>query len=602
MFKQVQSFWFDSTKGGHSPRITTGDFTGDGRLDIALTFQLSSFVPDAVSRVILFEQKNNGKFEVSTQHLPSNNPLLISPCGLATADFNHDGRDDLVVANGGKDVYATNEQGKNYGTGEFTLAKSVVFTSSTGTFSVNTSQKQNWFHDTAIADFNKDGWQDVIVLGVLGDSFIMINDHGSLQERSDQVPVGLQDPKKLTQVISTYDNGWYKTAAYQHLMSVETIDANRDGYADIFAAGYGPHSWLWLNDGKGNFSNSIPLKVNADIGFGGQYLAHFVDPGPNYKIDSLRYIGTCVLDTAVMDIDNDGWNDMICLSTFVDIDQFDRSNAFTNYKNTYVQVLLNNGGVFKDATKSVIDNWHVDTGNGWAHQQIKAIDLNKDGYKDLVITRGNYGSVQGAETAGKDTVDDTIFFINNQHGKFDRFQVPGLPNGDYTAIDINGKIALIGVSDPAMQSQYTGQMQMSVWIPEDQPAPTRSGESHNEIITQIYQLYLTIFNREPDVDGARYWISKIQSGTNLADAARDMVTSPEFYQLHGAGTHESLLTRCYKNVLGRDPDANGYAWWLEQMEHNAATYTPDCVVSSFIYTADELGIIGVQPINPEIYT
>jgi hypothetical protein len=73
---------------GHKADLEVADFTGDGRVDIAAS-------NDTVPSIDLWVQQPNGSFAQG-----SGSPIAIGtrPIGLASTDFNADGRPDLAVA------------------------------------------------------------------------------------------------------------------------------------------------------------------------------------------------------------------------------------------------------------------------------------------------------------------------------------------------------------------------------------------------------------------------------------------------------------------------------------------------------------------------
>lgn len=83
----------------------------------------------------------------------------------------------------------------------------------------------------------------------------------------------------------------------------------------------------------------------------------------------------------------------------------------------------------------------------------------------------------------------------------------------------------------------------------------------------VLRLYQAFFEREPDVEGAVYWIGQYEAGATLDDLAFGFAQSTEFINRYGGNlTDREFLEIVYGNVLGRTPDGDGMDYWLSQIE------------------------------------
>ncbi|GAB2847832.1 hypothetical protein GCM10027277_14920 [Pseudoduganella ginsengisoli] len=81
---------------------------------------------------------------------------------------------------------------------------------------------------------------------------------------------------------------------------------------------------------------------------------------------------------------------------------------------------------------------------------------------------------------------------------------------------------------------------------------------------EVFRLYQAAFNRVPDLGGLGYWIKQVDNGLALQTMARYFTESAEFQALYGANpANDALVTSFYHNALHRDPDAGGFAYWLD---------------------------------------
>jgi hypothetical protein len=80
----------------------------------------------------------------------------------------------------------------------------------------------------------------------------------------------------------------------------------------------------------------------------------------------------------------------------------------------------------------------------------------------------------------------------------------------------------------------------------------------------VNSFYKAAFGRLAEPDGLATRIQQIQSGVPAEVLAEEFVSSAEFVARHGTGQTVDLsyITALYRDVLGREPDAEGLAGWL----------------------------------------
>ena len=90
----------------------------------------------------------------------------------------------------------------------------------------------------------------------------------------------------------------------------------------------------------------------------------------------------------------------------------------------------------------------------------------------------------------------------------------------------------------------------------------------DHITGKIYRLYNAAFGRFPDINGFKYWIEMNESGNNsYYQTSASFVNSKEFEQLYFDNqSNEAYISSLYNNILSREPDPNGYEYWLGQLE------------------------------------
>jgi hypothetical protein len=92
---------------------------------------------------------------------------------------------------------------------------------------------------------------------------------------------------------------------------------------------------------------------------------------------------------------------------------------------------------------------------------------------------------------------------------------------------------------------------------------------------QLYRLYSAAFGREPDAVGMGYWLSRMEHGATLPQVSKEFMVGgdgtgqAEFVKMYGSNSsNATFLTTMYHNILGREPDADGYKFWLDALNGN----------------------------------
>jgi hypothetical protein len=89
---------------------------------------------------------------------------------------------------------------------------------------------------------------------------------------------------------------------------------------------------------------------------------------------------------------------------------------------------------------------------------------------------------------------------------------------------------------------------------------------------QAFRLYRAAFDRVPDGPGIGYWIGLMDRGVDPALVAGAFMESIEFKARYGTGLSDAdYIGKLYRNVLHRDGDPAGQAFWTGLLQRGAAT-------------------------------
>ncbi len=352
--------------GGNVAATTTGDFNGDGIVDIAVTREtpVPALPNDPYSgmQLVIYLGKGDGTFQPGKGSVVSGDPNLQQPYGIVSGDFNADGIPDLAVGFrfGGNIVILLGN-----GDGTFHNGEAVSVPVPPGGYSTS-------IENLVLGDYNKDGIQDLAFAndnglsvevffgngdGSFSNSPAIIPDADGFANRlisgdvnndgnEDLVAVRYYD-NSLAVILGNGDGTFQNEVIYPTgnlPLGGALGDLNRDGFLDIVTPNQqdGTVSVL-LNNGDGTFGDHTDYQVDY----------HFNDPTNYYPQPE---------DVEIGDLNGDRKLDVVI------------ADAGTNQ----ITVLNGNG----DGTLNQFGPVLINTGT--LPQQVVLADLNNDGVPDVI--------------------------------------------------------------------------------------------------------------------------------------------------------------------------------------------------------------------------
>ena len=219
-----------------------GNFFADGKTSLftaTLTYDPSKPLSDASGSLFEFWSLNKNGWKKRDSVFTDNFSSSIHPRKALVADFNGDTIPDIFVASHGYDSSPfPGERNK------------IVLSQGNGKFSVRDSSPDvDFFHGASAIDVDQDGDVDVVAAGggtSLEGIYTLLNDGGGsfAKDTSSRYPAFLKQ-----------GNPYY---------SIEFIDVNNDGLADLFLGGHewgGAQTLLFLNPGNFDFSKTEPIYI-----------------------------------------------------------------------------------------------------------------------------------------------------------------------------------------------------------------------------------------------------------------------------------------------------------------------------------------------------
>lgn len=107
-------------------------------------------------------------------------------------------------------------------------------------------------------------------------------------------------------------------------------------------------------------------------------------------------------------------------------------------------------------------------------------------------------------------------------------------------------------------------------------------DNHSEIEEFIERMYVTCLGRNSDANGLSFWVNQVESGNmNGCDIARGFVYSYEFQNMNLS--NEDYVDAMYHAFFGREADNGGKTFWLNQIANGLGR---DYVFNGFVYSPE----------------
>jgi Ca2+-binding RTX toxin-like protein len=116
---------------------------------------------------------------------------------------------------------------------------------------------------------------------------------------------------------------------------------------------------------------------------------------------------------------------------------------------------------------------------------------------------------------------------------------------------------------------------------------------HDGAAGQTYRLYHAALGRAPDLKGLGFWIDAMDTGTvNLSTLAAEFASSTEFRGKYQGLNTVQLVESLYRNVLHREGDAGGIAFWSGILENKQESVAG--VLAAFAESSEnKLALVGI---------
>ena len=388
------------------------DFDGDGDLDIYLLngAAIPGFVPDQPISSVLYRNDGNGSFVDVTDQAGVGNVGGYG-MGMAVADYDNDGDDDLFVTNYGENILYRNEGGG-------------VFDDVTAQAGLSVPRSPLFSTSAVFLDYDRDGHLDLYVCVYVEFNFDTnrrCSRDGIQSYCGPDIYEGVADLLYHNNGDGTFSDVSAEAGIANPKgkgLGVVGGDYDGDGWTDIFVANDLTPDFLYRNNGDGTFTDQALLAgvaygedgvaragMGVDLGDYDRngtpdiYVTNFsLEPNSLHRNNgngtftettfgagvgnpTLLFLG---FGTAFKDFDHDGWLDLFAANGHV-IDNISLFDSSITYAQTN-QLFRNDGdGRFTDVSDRAGAPFQVER----VHRGAAFGDVDNDGDIDILVTTVN---------------------------------------------------------------------------------------------------------------------------------------------------------------------------------------------------------------------
>jgi hypothetical protein len=111
-----------------------------------------------------------------------------------------------------------------------------------------------------------------------------------------------------------------------------------------------------------------------------------------------------------------------------------------------------------------------------------------------------------------------------------------------------------------------------------------------------------MLGRPADPEGLLYWMTATDNGADLSPLIEQLASAPEAIDRYSGLDPAEIVTLIYRSLFGRDPEADGLAWYVGQLENGAQSIETLALHILDGAQGDDLAIASLKIASAEFFT
>jgi hypothetical protein len=121
-------------------------------------------------------------------------------------------------------------------------------------------------------------------------------------------------------------------------------------------------------------------------------------------------------------------------------------------------------------------------------------------------------------------------------------------------------------------------------------------------LASVQGIYVALFGRPADPEGLLYWMTEADAGADLGFLISQIAAEPEAADRFSGLDNCEMVTLIYRSLFGRDPEPEGLAWHVSQLENGTQSLQTLAIHILDGAQGDDLAVASTKIASADFFT